>query len=75
MWPDGFTATRYHSLVVDRSSCPDSLEISAETADGVIMGLRHREFEIEGIQFHPESIMTDAGQALVDNWLTRAGAC
>ena len=67
--PDGFTATRYHSLVVDRGSCPDSLEISAETPDGVIMGLRHREYPIEGIQFHPESIMTEAGQLLIDNWL------
>ena len=66
---NGFTATRYHSLVVDRTSCPDSLEITAETPDGVLMGLRHRDLPVEGIQFHPESIMTEAGQALIDNWL------
>ncbi len=64
-----FTATRYHSLVVDRDSVPESLEISATTSDGLVMGLRHREFVCEGVQFHPESIMTNAGKALLANFL------
>ncbi len=64
-----FTATRYHSLVVDRDSVPDVLEISAETSDGIVMGLRHRAFPIEGIQFHPESVLTTEGPKLVANWL------
>lgn len=64
-----FTATRYHSLIVDRESCPDCLEISAETSDGIIMGFRHREYPIEGIQFHPESVMTTAGPRMLENWL------
>ncbi len=65
----GFTATRYHSLVVDREALPDVLEVSAETSDGVIMGLRHRAFPVEGIQFHPESVLTTEGPKLIDNWL------
>ena len=64
-----FTATRYHSLVVERESLPDVLEVSAETADGVVMGFRHREFPVEGIQFHPESVLTVEGPKLVANWL------
>jgi anthranilate synthase/aminodeoxychorismate synthase-like glutamine amidotransferase len=64
-----FTATRYHSLVVDRASVPDALEITAETADGVVMGLRHREYPVEGIQFHPESVLTSEGPKLINNWL------
>jgi len=64
-----FTATRYHSLVVDRDSLPDVLEVSAETADGVVMGLRHKDFPIEGVQFHPESILTTEGPKLVRNWV------
>ena len=64
-----FEATRYHSLVVERSTLPDVLEISAETEDGTIMGLRHRTLPIEGIQFHPESVLTTAGPQLVENWL------
>lgn len=64
-----FTATRYHSLIVERKSLPDCLEISAETDDGEIMGLRHKEFNIEGVQFHPESILTDAGMQILDNFL------
>jgi len=64
-----FVATRYHSLVVDRATLPAELEITAETPDGVIMGLRHRVFPIEGIQFHPESLLTTSGPALVANWL------
>ena len=65
----GFTATRYHSLVVDRDSVPGVLEISAETDDGIVMGLRHRAYAIEGIQFHPESVLTTEGPKLVANWL------
>jgi len=64
-----FTATRYHSLIVERESLPAELEISAETADGLIMGLRHREYAVEGLQFHPESILTDAGKKLLANFL------
>ena len=64
-----FKAGRYHSLVVERESLPDCLEVSAETNDGVIMGLRHREKKIEGVQFHPESILTPAGKTLLANFL------
>jgi anthranilate synthase component II len=67
--PDPFEATRYHSLVVERESLPDVLEITAETPDGVIMGLRHRELPIEGVQFHPESILTSVGKELLTNFL------
>ena len=69
-----FEATRYHSLVVERESLPDSLEITAETADGVVMGLRHQELPVEGVQFHPESILTPAGSGLLANFLARASA-
>ena len=65
-----FTATRYHSLIVERESLPPVLEVSATTSDGLIMGLRHREFVCEGVQFHPESIMTAAGKKLLQNFLT-----
>ena len=65
------TATRYHSLVVEASSCPESLEITARSADGEIMALRHRSLPIEGVQFHPESIATPHGKALLQNFLTR----
>jgi para-aminobenzoate synthetase component 2 len=68
--PQDFPATRYHSLIVERSSLPDELEISAETADGIIMGLRHRKLRVEGVQFHPESILTDAGYRLLENFLS-----
>jgi anthranilate synthase/aminodeoxychorismate synthase-like glutamine amidotransferase len=64
-----FKAGRYHSLVVERETLPACLEISAETSDGVIMGLRHREKRIEGVQFHPESILTPAGKRLLQNFL------
>jgi anthranilate synthase/aminodeoxychorismate synthase-like glutamine amidotransferase len=64
-----FSAGRYHSLVVEKASFPDCLEISAATPDGVIMGLRHRELKIEGVQFHPESILTDSGKKLLANFL------
>ncbi|HEY5251695.1 MAG TPA: aminodeoxychorismate/anthranilate synthase component II [Acidimicrobiales bacterium] len=67
--PNPFEATRYHSLILDRASIPDILEITAETADGVVMGLRHRELAIEGVQFHPESILTPRGPQLLGNFL------
>jgi anthranilate synthase/aminodeoxychorismate synthase-like glutamine amidotransferase len=70
--PDPFEATRYHSLVVERSSLPDVLEITAETDDGTIMGLRHRTMAVEGVQFHPESILTEAGHDLMRNFLRQA---
>ncbi len=66
---DGFAAGRYHSLIVDRESLPDLLEVSAESPDGLIMGLRHREWTIEGVQFHPESILTEHGRTLLRNFL------
>ena len=68
--PNPFEATRYHSLIVDREGFPDCLEISAETAEGEIMGVRHKEHQIEGIQFHPESILTKEGMALLRNFLS-----
>jgi anthranilate synthase/aminodeoxychorismate synthase-like glutamine amidotransferase len=67
--PNPFPATRYHSLIVERSSLPACLEISATSPDGLIMGLRHRKMKIEGVQFHPESILTDAGKQLLANFL------
>jgi anthranilate synthase/aminodeoxychorismate synthase-like glutamine amidotransferase len=67
--PNPFRATRYHSLVVSPEALPACLEISATTADGIIMGLRHREFPVEGVQFHPESILTDSGKDLLSNFL------
>ena len=71
---DPFEATRYHSLLVDSDSLPAVLEITAETQDGLVMGLRHRELAVEGVQFHPESILTTAGHDLLRNFLRRAGA-
>jgi anthranilate synthase component 2 len=67
--PDPFTATRYHSLVIERASLPDCLEVSAWTEDGEIMGVRHREYPIEGVQFHPESILTEHGHEMLSNFL------
>jgi para-aminobenzoate synthetase component 2 len=69
--PSPFTATRYHSLIVERASLPDCLEITAETAEGEIMGLRHKEYAVEGVQFHPESIITDHGHQILRNFLNR----
>jgi anthranilate synthase component 2 len=69
--PNPFEATRYHSLVIEEDSCPEVLEISARTADGEIMGVRHREHPIEGVQFHPESILTLAGKPLLRRFLER----
>jgi para-aminobenzoate synthetase component 2 len=68
--PNPFVATRYHSLIVERKSLPKDLEITAETADGVIMGLRHRKYKVEGVQFHPESVLTDSGKRLLKNFLS-----
>ena len=68
--PNPVTATRYHSLIVDRKSLPRELEISAETTDGVIMALRHRKLRVEGVQFHPESVLTDSGKQLLRNFLS-----
>jgi anthranilate synthase component II len=70
--PSPLEATRYHSLIVERSSVPDVLEVTAETEDGVVMGLRHRELPVEGVQFHPESILTEGGHKLLQNFLSRA---
>lgn len=67
--PNPFPATRYHSLIVERESLPDCLEISARTSDGLIMGLRHKSMKVEGVQFHPESILTSAGKDLLGNFL------
>ena len=67
--PDPFTATRYHSLVIDPATVPDVLEVTARTSDGVIMGLRHRTLAVEGVQFHPESLLTPEGPSLLSNFL------
>ena len=69
--PNPLEATRYHSLIVQRSTMPAVLEITAETDDGIVMGVRHREHDIEGVQFHPESILTTKGHDLIQNFLTR----
>ena len=70
---DPFTATRYHSLAVVESSLPPELEVTARTAGGVVMGLRHRDRSLEGVQFHPESVLTEGGHHLLANWLTGCG--
>jgi anthranilate synthase component II len=69
--PSPFEATRYHSLIVERRTIPDMLVITAETADGLIMGLRHRDVDVEGVQFHPESILTGHGHQLLDAFVAR----
>jgi len=71
--PDPITATRYHSLVVARDTVPAELVVSAQTDDGLVMGLRHRELPVEGVQFHPESILTESGHALMRNFLDACG--
>lgn len=68
--PQDFTATRYHSLIVEKDSLPPVLEVSATTSDGLIMALRHREFPVEGVQFHPESVLTDTGRTILRNFLS-----
>ena len=69
--PTPLTATRYHSLIVARDSVPECLEITAEIEDGTVMGLRHRDLPIEGVQFHPESILTEGGHQLIQNFLNQ----
>jgi anthranilate synthase/aminodeoxychorismate synthase-like glutamine amidotransferase len=71
--PDPFEATRYHSLIVERDSVPAELEITATSEDGLVMGLRHREHDVEGVQFHPESILTAGGHDIVRNFLAKLG--
>jgi para-aminobenzoate synthetase component II len=66
---DGFLAGRYHSLIVDRDSLPDALEVSASTEDDIIMGVRHKTLKVEGVQFHPESVLTPAGKQILENFL------
>lgn len=70
--PTPLEATRYHSLIVDRDTIPDELEVTAETRDGLVMGLRHREHDVEGVQFHPESVLSVGGHDLLRNFLARA---
>ena len=67
--PQRFEATRYHSLIIEKETLPDILEVTAETDDGIIMGVRHKYFPVEGIQFHPESILTREGKNIINNWL------
>jgi para-aminobenzoate synthetase component II len=71
--PNPFRATRYHSLAVERGSIPEELEVTGWTDSGVVMALRHREFDIEGVQFHPESVLTEGGHLMLANWLVRCG--
>ncbi|MCU0299352.1 MAG: aminodeoxychorismate/anthranilate synthase component II [Candidatus Nanopelagicales bacterium] len=71
--PDPMTATRYHSLAVEPDTVPAALEVSARTDSGVIMGLRHRELAVEGVQFHPESVLTEGGHRMLANWLVACG--
>lgn len=70
--PSPFTATRYHSLIVRRDDLPDCLEVTAQTADGLIMAMRHKEYPVYGVQFHPESILTEGGKRLLQNFLNTA---
>ena len=69
--PEHFTVNRYHSLAIEKSSCPDVLEVTAWTDDGEIMGVRHKTLPIQGVQFHPESILTEHGHAMLKNFLTQ----
>ncbi|TJZ50163.1 aminodeoxychorismate/anthranilate synthase component II [Streptomyces piniterrae] len=71
--PSPFTATRYHSLAAEPTTVPDELEVTARTHDGIIMGLRHRELPVEGVQFHPESVLTEWGHKMLANWLVECG--
>jgi para-aminobenzoate synthetase component 2 len=69
--PENFRATRYHSLLVERDTLPDCLEITAETAEGEIMGLRHKTLAVEGVQFHPESVLTESGRRILENFVAK----
>ena len=71
--PSPFTATRYHSLAVEKDSVPDVLEVTGTTESGIVMGLRHKTLPIEGVQFHPESVLTEHGHEMLANWLTECG--
>jgi para-aminobenzoate synthetase component 2 len=71
--PQPFTATRYHSLAIDPATVPDELEVTGSTPSGVVMAVRHRELPLEGVQFHPESVLTEGGHRLLANWLVRCG--
>jgi para-aminobenzoate synthetase component 2 len=71
--PDPFTATRYHSLAVVESTLPTCLEVTARTESGVVMAMRHRDVDVEGVQFHPESVLTQGGHQMLANWLVRCG--
>lgn len=71
--PSPFTATRYHSLSIEESTLPDELEVTARSESGVIMGVRHKELPIEGVQFHPESVLTEHGHQMIGNWLVQCG--
>lgn len=71
--PQPFIATRYHSLIVQAASVPAEFEVTARTASGIVMGMRHRELPIEGVQFHPESVLTDGGHRMLANWMAAAG--
>lgn len=71
--PSPFTATRYHSLAAEPGALPPELEVTARTADGIIMGLRHRDRAVEGVQFHPESVLTEHGHLMLANWLEQCG--
>ena len=71
--PSPVTVTRYHSLAIDEAGLPNSIEVTGRTASGVVMALRHRELPIEGVQFHPESVLTEHGHRMVANWLVSCG--
>jgi len=71
--PNPFRATRYHSLAIVRETVPDVLEVTGETDTGIVMAVRHREYDVEGVQFHPESVLTEGGHRLLANWLQRCG--
>ncbi|MGR8009478.1 aminodeoxychorismate/anthranilate synthase component II [Streptomyces hypolithicus] len=71
--PSPFTATRYHSLAAEPEALPAALEVTARTADGIIMGVRHRDLPVEGVQFHPESVLTEHGHLMLANWLAQCG--
>ena len=71
--PEPFTATRYHSLAVEESTLPGVIEVTGRTSSGVVMAMRHRELDVEGVQFHPESVLTQGGHLMLANWLARCG--
>jgi para-aminobenzoate synthetase component 2 len=71
--PSPFTATRYHSLAIERATVPNELQITGETEGGIVMSVRHKSLPIEGVQFHPESVLTEHGHAMLANWLTECG--